>query len=214
MPLEYIENVLIAPKMDAFGFRPTQNQSGVFSHRHHCTTHCRSSPYTAGDYVLRLKGAPSWITTKYFGRQQSNPVHVILWCSRMTTIGTTMDQQPNTTNRPESKNSTKIQNSASGFKRWGRKGPFIRYGLPMISLTVFGALGLGHLLQGSKDIAKVKDDQEWEILETKKALSRTGPIEAYKPKNLSIEEELKALQQSVDINNYEYKKIPKPNEGT
>ncbi|PWA89341.1 cytochrome c oxidase assembly protein COX16 [Artemisia annua] len=119
----------------------------------------------------------------------------------MTTVGTTMEQP-------------KLQNKASGFKRWGRKGPFIRYGLPMISLTVFGALGLGHLLQGSKDIAKVKDDQEWEILETKKALSRTGPIEAYKPKNLSLEEELKALQQSVDINNYEYKRIPKPNEGT
>ncbi|PWA49925.1 cytochrome c oxidase assembly protein COX16 [Artemisia annua] len=68
------------------------------------------------------------------------------------------------------------------------------------------------VLYFSKDIAKVKDDQEWEILETKKALSRTGPIEAYKPKNLSLEEELKALQQSVDINNYEYKRIPKPNE--
>ncbi|KAI3511386.1 hypothetical protein L1887_18539 [Cichorium endivia] len=131
----------------------------------------------------------------------------------MTTIGTTMNQ-PNNANKPGSTNTAKVQNSASGFKRWGRKGPFIRYGLPMISLTVFGALGLGHLLQGSKDIAKVKDDQEWEILETKKALSRTGPIEAYKPKNLSLEEELKALQQSVDINNYEYKKIPKPNEGT
>lgn len=39
----------------------------------------------------------------------------------------------------------------------------------------------------------MKDDQEWEILETKKALSRTGPIEAYKPKNLSIEEELKVI---------------------
>ncbi|KAK9058362.1 hypothetical protein SSX86_023203 [Deinandra increscens subsp. villosa] len=130
----------------------------------------------------------------------------------MTTVGTTMDQ-PNKGNKHGATNVGKIQNSASGFKRWGRKGPFIRYGLPMISLTVFGALGLGHLLQGSKDIAKVKDDQEWEILETKKALSRTGPIEAYKPKNLSIEEELKALQQSVDINNYEYKKIPKPNEG-
>ncbi|KAL4561280.1 hypothetical protein LXL04_033444 [Taraxacum kok-saghyz] len=133
----------------------------------------------------------------------------LMWCFRMTTIGTTMEQ-PNNSKKP----GAKIQNSASsGFKRWGRKGPFIRYGLPMISLTVFGALGLGHLLQGSKDIAKVKDDQEWEILETKKALSRTGPIEAYKPKNLSLEEELKALQQSVDINNYEYKKIPKPNEG-
>ncbi|XP_024020906.1 uncharacterized protein LOC21395486 [Morus notabilis] len=106
-----------------------------------------------------------------------------------------------------------IQGSAPSFKRWGRKHPFVRYGLPMISLTVFGAVGLAHLIQGGKDIAKVKDDQEWEILETKKALSRTGPIEAYKPKKISLEEELKALQEKVDINNYEYKKIPKPNEG-
>lgn len=83
----------------------------------------------------------------------------------------------------------------------------------MISLTVFGALGLGHLLQGSKDIAKVKDDQEWEIIETRKALSRTGPVDAYKPKKISLEDELKALQQKVNINDYEYKKIPKPNEG-
>lgn len=42
----------------------------------------------------------------------------------------------------------KVEKSASVFKRWGRKHPFIRYGLPMISLTVFGAVGLGHLLQG------------------------------------------------------------------
>lgn len=43
----------------------------------------------------------------------------------------------------------------------------------------------------SKDIAKVKDDQEWEIIETRKALSRTGPVNAYKPKKISLEEELK-----------------------
>uniref|UniRef100_A0A2P2ISM8 Uncharacterized protein LOC107413700 n=1 Tax=Rhizophora mucronata TaxID=61149 RepID=A0A2P2ISM8_RHIMU len=112
--------------------------------------------------------------------------------------------------------SSKIEGSpaaASAFKRWGRKHPFVRYGLPMISLTVLGAVGLAHLLQGSKDIAKVKDDQEWEIIETRKALSRTGPTEAYKPKKISLEEELKALQGKVDINKYEYKRIPKPNEG-
>lgn len=45
----------------------------------------------------------------------------------------------------------------------------------------------------SKDVAKVKDDQEWEIIEERKALSRTGPIEAYKPKNISLEEELKVV---------------------
>lgn len=36
----------------------------------------------------------------------------------------------------------------------------------------------------------MKDDKEWEIIETRKALSRTGPIE-YKPKTISLEEELK-----------------------
>ncbi|PQM42100.1 uncharacterized protein Pyn_02488 [Prunus yedoensis var. nudiflora] len=101
----------------------------------------------------------------------------------------------------------------STFKRWGRRHPFIRYGLPMISLTVFGAIGLGHMIQGGKDVAKVKDDQEWEIIETRKALSRTGPVDAYNPKKTSLEEELKALQEKVDINNYDYKKIPRPNEG-
>ncbi|XP_050208997.1 uncharacterized protein LOC126659704 [Mercurialis annua] len=116
---------------------------------------------------------------------------------------------------PQKHNSiaSKIQSSGVSFKRWARKYPFVRYGLPMISLTVFGSIGLGHLLQGSKDIAKVKDDQEWEIIETRKALSRTGPVDAYKPQNISMEEELKALQQKLDINDYEYKRIPKINEG-
>ncbi|PSS05086.1 Cytochrome c oxidase assembly protein [Actinidia chinensis var. chinensis] len=126
----------------------------------------------------------------------------------MTTIDAAMEQPKKITNL----GGTKSQKSASGFKRWGRRSPFIRYGVPMISLTVLGALGIGHLLQGSKDIAKVKDDREWEIIETRKALSRTGPVEAYKPKKISLEEELKAMQEKVDINNYEYKKIPKPNE--
>ncbi|RHN81484.1 putative cytochrome c oxidase assembly protein COX16 [Medicago truncatula] len=110
------------------------------------------------------------------------------------------------------KESSTVEKTASTFKRWGRKGPFLRYGLPMISLTVFGALGLGHLLQGSKDISRVKDDKEWEIIEARKALSRTGPVNAYKPKKISLDDELKALQQKVDINDYEFKKIPKPNE--
>lgn len=45
----------------------------------------------------------------------------------------------------------------------------------------------------SKEVAKVKDDHEWEIIETTKALSRTGPLEAYKPKKISLEEELKVV---------------------
>ncbi|XP_021720357.1 uncharacterized protein LOC110688002 [Chenopodium quinoa] len=101
----------------------------------------------------------------------------------------------------------------SGLKRLGRRNPFLRYGLPLISLTVFGTLGLGHMLQGSKDISKIKDDKEWEIIEERKALSRTGPVNAYNPKKISLEEELKAFQEKVDINSYEYKRIPLPSEG-
>lgn len=102
---------------------------------------------------------------------------------------------------------------ASSFKRLGRKSPFTRYGLPMISLMVLGSFGLGHLLQGSKDIAKVKDDLEWEIIESRKALSRDGQVTAYNPKKINLEDELKALKEKIDIDNYEYKRIPKPNEG-
>lgn len=65
----------------------------------------------------------------------------------MTTIETTMDGSKIVTKQTDV-GATKFQNSSSGFKRWGRRSPFVRYGLPMISLTVVGALGLGHLLQG------------------------------------------------------------------
>ncbi|CAN6482379.1 unnamed protein product [Victoria cruziana] len=109
--------------------------------------------------------------------------------------------------------SDKIKESAATFKRLGRANPFLRYGLPLISLTVLGALGLTRLLQGSKDMDKVRDDNAWEVIRTTKALSRTGSLEGTKVKKFSLEEELKALQKKVDINNYEYKRIPKPNEG-
>ncbi|KAH9626729.1 hypothetical protein KSS87_010668 [Heliosperma pusillum] len=62
----------------------------------------------------------------------------------------------------------------------------------------------------NKDIAKVKDDHEWEIIKERKALSRTGPLNAYQPKKISLEDELKAFKEKVDINNYEYKSIPRP----
>ncbi|XP_055828485.1 cytochrome c oxidase assembly protein COX16, mitochondrial [Solanum dulcamara] len=129
----------------------------------------------------------------------------------MTTTQTTMSQ-PNKANDRAASSAVSAQNPASSFKRLGRKSPFMRYGLPMISLAVLGSIGLSELLQGSKDIAKVKDDQEWEIIETRKALSRYGPVNAYNPKKMNLEEELKALQEKIDINDYEYKKIPKPKE--
>ncbi|KAF9674885.1 hypothetical protein SADUNF_Sadunf10G0173700 [Salix dunnii] len=166
----------------------------------------------------------------------------------MSTIETNTSQPQKTTNAAR-----KMETSfASSFKRWGRGHPFVRYGLPMISLTIFGSIGLAHLLQGRtthtvsadflcgtietllvlvvqisyvaplkadlsemfrKDIAKVKDDREWEIIETQGALSRSGPPGSYNPKKMSLEEELKALQKKLDTTNFEYKKIPGPNEG-
>jgi hypothetical protein len=49
----------------------------------------------------------------------------------------------------------------------------------------------------SKEVTKEKEDIEWEVVETTKALSRTGPVEgAYKPKNLSLEDELKVMSSS------------------
>ncbi|CAA6666893.1 unnamed protein product [Spirodela intermedia] len=106
-----------------------------------------------------------------------------------------------------------ILNSASKFSGWSRKSPFLRYGLPLVSLTVFGAVGLAHLIKGSKEVTKEKDNIEWELLETTKALTRTGPMEGYKPKKFSLEEELKMLQERIDIYHYEYRKIPRPQEG-
>ena len=77
-----------------------------------------------------------------------------LWYEVMATIKAAMDKSKKIENL-SALTAAKFQNSASGFKRWGRKSPFIRYGLPMISLTVFGALGLGHLLQGRLELLSI-----------------------------------------------------------
>lgn len=65
----------------------------------------------------------------------------------MTTVETQTVMSQSDKPKNVSTKSSKAQ-TPSPFKRWGRKHPFVRYGLPMISLTVFGAIGLGHLLQG------------------------------------------------------------------
>ncbi|KAI3807695.1 hypothetical protein L1987_23629 [Smallanthus sonchifolius] len=62
----------------------------------------------------------------------------------MEKVGTTMDQG----NKLRGTNVGKVHNSALWCRMWGRKGPIIRYELPVISFDVFGEPGLGHLLQG------------------------------------------------------------------
>ena len=49
---------------------------------------------------------------------------------------------------PVATTAAKIQKLNPGFKRCGKKNPFVRYGIPMNSLTVLESVGLGHLLQG------------------------------------------------------------------
>lgn len=105
---------------------------------------------------------------------------------------------------------------STNYKGWGRTNPFLRFGLPLISLTILGAVGLAHLQQGRKDMEEVREDREWEAIERTKALSREGPLGKFvKPKSskINLEDELKALQQKIDINKFEYKKIPRPSEG-
>jgi len=63
---------------------------------------------------------------------------------------------------------------------------------------------------------EVREDREWEAIERIKSLSREGPLGKFvRPKSskINLEDELKALQQKIDINKFEYKKIPRPIEG-
>ncbi|KAJ6901856.1 hypothetical protein NC651_019592 [Populus alba x Populus x berolinensis] len=43
---------------------------------------------------------------------------------------------------------------------------------------------------------------------SKEALSISGPTGSYKPKKISLEAELKALQKKVDITTYKYESSP------
>ncbi|KAJ7287992.1 hypothetical protein O6H91_01G051300 [Diphasiastrum complanatum] len=100
----------------------------------------------------------------------------------------------------------------SAYKRLGRTSPFVRYGLPLISLTVLGSFALGHLQQGRKDVVQAHDDLDWEVIAATKALTKEGPMkDQSKPtkRTIDLEEELKVLQGKMDINAFEYKPIPK-----
>lgn len=68
----------------------------------------------------------------------------------LTELGVVMtDRKVNLAQKVDNGDSpAKILSSAAQFKRWGRKYPFLRYGLPLISLTVLGSVGLAHLIQG------------------------------------------------------------------
>uniref|UniRef100_A0A0D6R4W4 Cytochrome c oxidase assembly protein COX16, mitochondrial n=1 Tax=Araucaria cunninghamii TaxID=56994 RepID=A0A0D6R4W4_ARACU len=128
-----------------------------------------------------------------------------------------LESFPGATTQGTAKHSMTTQQASksANYKRWVSKNPFLRFGLPLISLTILGAIGLGHLQQGRKDMQKAREDSEWEAIKITKALSREGPLGKYmkpKSKQINLEDELKALHQKIDINKFEYKKIPRPNE--
>ena len=77
----------------------------------------------------------------WFGCDIELTIQVPLWRAAMTSMEKKASNLAATT-------AAKIQKSNPGFKRWGRQNPFVKYGVPMISLTVLGSVGLSHLLQG------------------------------------------------------------------
>ncbi|CAK9862760.1 unnamed protein product [Sphagnum jensenii] len=78
----------------------------------------------------------------------------------------------------------------SNFKRLGWTNPFLKYGVPLISLTILGSLGLAHLQQGRKDVLSAQDDQEWQATALSQSLTGEGP--------------------KVEVKPFDYKPIPRP----
>ncbi|KAI5055524.1 hypothetical protein GOP47_0029045 [Adiantum capillus-veneris] len=99
-----------------------------------------------------------------------------------------------------------------GYKRKVRSSPFLRFGLPLISLTVVGFWGLGHLVQGRRDVSDILDEQGWERIKETEGLTREGSIGnmSRKNKKIDLEEELKVMQEKMDLDSFEYKRIPRP----
>lgn len=99
----------------------------------------------------------------------------------------------------------------ASVKKWN---PFIKFGVPLISLTVLGSVALAHLQQGRKDVLNARDEKEWERMAANKALTREGVVAGAvadavaKKKPLNLEEEL----QKVKIDDFEYVRVPKPKE--
>lgn len=95
---------------------------------------------------------------------------------------------------------------SSNFKRLGRTNPFLKYGVPLISLTILGSLGLAHLQQGWKDVMSARDDREWRAIAVSRSITREGPVAGAEKKKLNLEEELK----KVEVKPFDYKPIPRP----
>ncbi|KAL3141798.1 hypothetical protein ABBQ32_004472 [Trebouxia sp. C0010 RCD-2024] len=79
---------------------------------------------------------------------------------------------------------------------------FLTVGLPLFVLTVSGFYGLSHLVQGKYDVQA----QRKKVVDLK--------VDPEKQKAFSLEEELQKLRDSVDLNSYENKPVPRTENDT
>lgn len=96
-------------------------------------------------------------------------------------------------------------------KKYFIANKFLRVGAPLVAMVLVGFGGITHLLEGRREVQRAKEDEDWIILQTSKNISRDGPLEGGslpRPK-LNLEDELKKLMEKVNINDFEYKPVPK-----
>ncbi|GAQ85474.1 hypothetical protein KFL_002370080 [Klebsormidium nitens] len=87
-------------------------------------------------------------------------------------------------------------------RRAGGGGPFLRFGLPMTVFSVVGFYGLVHLTQGRREMINAHSPAQLQPLNKEGELKSEG-------KKLDLNEELRKLNEKVNINDYENKPVPK-----
>eukprot|EP00897_Mesotaenium_endlicherianum_P010404 jgi/Mesen1/9392/ME000613S08754 len=95
------------------------------------------------------------------------------------------------------------------YRRSSRGGPFVKYGIPLLSLVVLGYASIGHLMQGRRDISQAKDDADWARSTASNASSAAIQARVKRESSVDLEHELEVLQKKVDIDAFEYKPVPK-----
>ncbi|KDD76186.1 hypothetical protein H632_c322p0 [Helicosporidium sp. ATCC 50920] len=81
-------------------------------------------------------------------------------------------------------------------------GHLVRGAFPFVALTVAGWLGVSQILQGRIDSQEAHQS----------AVSAHAPVSKQRAKAFDLASELERVQSSVDIDDYEYKSVPRPPE--
>eukprot|EP00041_Stephanoeca_diplocostata_P018634 m.391377 g.391377 ORF g.391377 m.391377 type:complete len:95 (-) comp21074_c0_seq14:498-782(-) len=83
---------------------------------------------------------------------------------------------------------------------------FFRFGLPLVLLSVAGSFGIRELAQLRIEVREEKSRQM--------SMQEIENLTKMKRKPFSIDDEFKRLNEKIDINSYENKRIPRPGEST